>query len=62
MQNHVFVTDLHNLTASSFEPPLDESGEQIVAEGSFFQLTCLQPASLPPARKWWLNPSGHIVS
>lgn len=53
---------MHNLTAASFEPPLPDDATQIVAEGSFFQITCLEPRSLPPARKWWLNPKGHIVS
>lgn len=33
----------------------------MAAEGSFFQLTCLEPPSLPKAKKWWLNPAGHTV-
>lgn len=27
-----------------------------------FQLSCLQPDSLPPAKKWWQNGTGHTIS
>lgn len=61
LTNFYFI-DLRNLTASSFEPPLNKEHKKVTPEGSFFQLTCLEPPSLPPAKKWWLNPSGHTVS
>lgn len=58
----VVLTDIRNLTAASFEPPLPDDSRQIVPEGSLFQLTCLEPRSLPLAKKYWLNPLGHTVS
>ncbi|KYB28864.1 Tyrosine-protein kinase-like otk [Tribolium castaneum] len=54
---------LSEFTVNSFEPPLSENSNQVVApEGGLFQLTCLEPDSLPPAKKWWLNTGGHTVS
>jgi PTK7 protein tyrosine kinase 7 len=54
---------LKNFTSKSFEPPLPEDSREVVAaEGGPFQLTCLEPDSLPPAKKWWTNPAGHTVS
>jgi len=35
--------------------------DKVVGEGSFFQLTCLEPKSLPLAKKWWQNSAGHTV-
>lgn len=57
----VLLSDLHNLTTLSFEPPLNKERKKVAPEGSLFQLTCLEPLSLPPAKKWWLNPTGHTV-
>ncbi|KAJ8929669.1 hypothetical protein NQ314_017619 [Rhamnusium bicolor] len=53
---------LEPFTANSFEPPLPEYSQKIIGEGSLFQLTCLEPNSLPPAKKWWENPKGHTIS
>lgn len=33
-----------------------------MGEGSFFQLTCLEPKSNPLAKKFWLKPNGHTIS
>ncbi|RZC31862.1 tyrosine-protein kinase-like otk [Asbolus verrucosus] len=54
--------DIKNFTSNSFEPTLPKNSRRIVAEGSSFQLTCLEPKSLPQAKKWWLNVAGHTVS
>lgn len=58
----LFFVDITNFTSTSFEPTLRHDSKQIVAEGSPFQLTCLEPDSLPPAKKWWLNDVGHTIS
>lgn len=49
-------------TATSFEPALPENSQKIIGEGSLFELTCLEPKSFPPAKKWWENAKGHTVS
>ncbi|CAG9864509.1 unnamed protein product [Phyllotreta striolata] len=56
------IAFIEPLVSVSFEPPLPENSKKIVGEGADFQLTCLQPDSLPPARKWWENPRGHTIS
>lgn len=56
-----FFLDIHNFTANSFEPPLPHNASQIVPEGLPFQLACIEPSSLPLAKKYWLNPHGHTV-
>ncbi|XP_063911044.1 tyrosine-protein kinase-like otk [Zophobas morio] len=57
------IAYLKDFTSKSFEPPFpDESREVVAAEGSLFQLSCLEPDSLPPAKKWWLNIAGHTIS
>ncbi|XP_060519446.1 tyrosine-protein kinase-like otk [Cylas formicarius] len=53
---------LEPFSDKSFEPPLHNDGAVVVGRGSLFQLTCLEPSSLPPAKKWWQNPNGHTIS
>lgn len=55
------ISDIHNFTKVSFEPILPEDSKHVIGEGSYFQLTCLEPKSLPLAKKFWLKPSGHTV-
>ncbi|KAK9887060.1 hypothetical protein WA026_019995 [Henosepilachna vigintioctopunctata] len=56
------LAQISSLSATSFEPSLTNEGKFILAEGTSFQLTCLEPKSFPEAKKWWLNPAGHTVS
>ncbi|PSN56695.1 Hemicentin-1 [Blattella germanica] len=56
------VADLDDLTGSSFEPPLPPSKTRIVPEKAEFELTCIPAVGIPPARVWWLDPRGHVVS
>ncbi|XP_076264901.1 tyrosine-protein kinase-like otk isoform X2 [Rhynchophorus ferrugineus] len=56
------VAFLEQFTSKSFEPMLPEDGDKAVAEGAYFQLTCLEPKALPYAKKWWENPAGHTIS
>ncbi|XP_017770626.1 PREDICTED: tyrosine-protein kinase-like otk [Nicrophorus vespilloides] len=56
------VAFIHNLTDALFEPPLPEGSKHVIAEDSFFQQTCLEPKSVPPAKKFWMNPDGHTIS
>ncbi|CAH0547715.1 unnamed protein product [Brassicogethes aeneus] len=53
---------IKDFTESSFEPPLTEDSKKVVAEGGSFQLTCLEPESVPLAKKWWQNKAGHTIS
>lgn len=57
---------IDQFTSASFEPMwkdnLSGDGHVIVGEHSHFQLTCLQPNSLPPAKKFWMNQFGHTIS
>ncbi|XP_056630465.1 tyrosine-protein kinase-like otk [Diorhabda sublineata] len=53
---------IESFTPTSFEPALPENSRKIVGEGSTFQLTCLPPKSLPPAKKWWENQHKHTIS
>ncbi|XP_049818560.1 tyrosine-protein kinase-like otk isoform X2 [Aethina tumida] len=53
---------IREFRSTSFEPALPESSKKIVAENSPFQLTCLEPDSIPMAKKWWQNQSGHTIS
>lgn len=57
--NYTLGVVLEQFTSDSFEPSLSE--HMVVGEGSFFQLTCLEPKSLPLAKKWWQNSAGHTV-
>lgn len=56
------IAFLDTFTSNSFEPVLSETGQVVVGEGSYFQLTCLEPIGLPYAKKWWENPAGHTIS
>ncbi|XP_045463115.1 tyrosine-protein kinase-like otk [Harmonia axyridis] len=56
------IAQLTLMNDTSFEPPLPSGGKFILAEGSSFQLTCLEPLSFPETKKWWLNSAGHTVS
>nr|XP_022915980.1 tyrosine-protein kinase-like otk isoform X2 [Onthophagus taurus] len=56
------IAYIHDFVPSYFEPTLNEDATYIVPEGSEFQLTCLEPKSMPPAKKWWQSPAGHTVS
>lgn len=52
---------IEQFTVTSFEPTLPEDSKKVVGEDSLFQLTCLEPRSLPSAKKWWESPAGHTV-
>ncbi|XP_066148461.1 tyrosine-protein kinase-like otk [Euwallacea fornicatus] len=56
------VAYLDPFTSASFEPPLPQGDRKVVGEDLFFQLTCLEPRSLPLAKKWWQNSAGHTIS
>ncbi|KAL3284491.1 hypothetical protein HHI36_018652 [Cryptolaemus montrouzieri] len=56
------LAQISSLSAESFEPLLPKEGKFVLAKGSYFQLTCLEPESFPEAKKWWLKPGGHTVS
>ncbi|XP_063220526.1 inactive tyrosine-protein kinase 7-like [Bacillus rossius redtenbacheri] len=56
------IAYLRDFTPESFEPPFPAARTGAVPERAGFEVTCLPPAGEPPARAWWLDPRGHVVS